>query len=98
MAEIAGVNIAPDASTTLQRMINLNLTAKLDELEVVSSGATKEYSLEKAMDRMQVEWEPLEFNVVPYRDTDLNIMASVEEIQVAWQEAVFSVRLLITTV
>ena len=82
MSEIAGANITPDASTTLQRMINLNLTSKLDELEPISSGATKEYSLEKAMDRMQLEWEPMEFNVVPYRDTDLNIMASVEEIQV----------------
>jgi dynein heavy chain len=82
MSEVVGANIAPDPSSTLQRMINLNLGEKLEELEAVSASASKEFSLEKAMDRMEEEWRPMQFNAVPYRDTGMRILSSVDEIQV----------------
>ena len=97
MSAVVGANIAPDASTTLQRIINLNLGDKLEELELVSSSASKEYSLEKAMDRMQEEWMPMEFGIVPYRETGLNILSSVDEIQVSSDKAPAEIQCLIVT-
>ncbi len=38
-------------------------------LEEIGGSAAKEYSLEKAMEKMKVEWQPMHFEFTPYRDT-----------------------------
>jgi len=38
-------------------------------LEEIGALASKEYSLEKNMDKMKTEWQDLTFNFVPYRDS-----------------------------
>ena len=38
-------------------------------LEEIGASASKEYSLEKAMDKMKTEWKDICFNFLPYRDT-----------------------------
>uniref|UniRef100_A0A8C9Z1S3 Dynein axonemal heavy chain 3 n=1 Tax=Sander lucioperca TaxID=283035 RepID=A0A8C9Z1S3_SANLU len=43
--------------------------------------ASKEYSLEKSMDKMRNEWVELRFTFTPYRDTGTSIMSAVDEIQ-----------------
>ena len=41
----------------------------LSRLEDISSAASKEYGLEKAMEKMKGEWQDIEFKLVAYRDT-----------------------------
>ena len=38
-------------------------------LEEIGAQASKEYSLEKGLEKMKIEWADMEFNFVPYRDT-----------------------------
>ena len=81
MSAMVGQDIAPDASTTLTKMLALNLDSFAERLEVISGQASKEASLEKAMYKMQEEWVPMVFETGQYRDTDIKIMASVDDIQ-----------------
>ena len=48
---------------------------------MTSTGATKEYSLEKAMIKMYNDWEGVEFAHSFYKETDVPILASVDDIQ-----------------
>ena len=42
------------------------LCLRLDE---ISGAASKEFGLEKAMEKMKVEWKDMYFEFIPYRDT-----------------------------
>ena len=69
MSGSIGFNITPDSGTSLRKMLKYNLEPYLDQFEGISAGASKEFSLEKAMQRMEDDWEPIVFSTTPYRDT-----------------------------
>ena len=81
ISEIVGRPIKPDESTNLVSILEQKLESFIPKLENISESASKEYSLEKAMDKMQKEWAPLEFTIMPYRDSGTYILSSVDEIQ-----------------
>uniref|UniRef100_A0A6I8MZ31 Dynein axonemal heavy chain 3 n=1 Tax=Ornithorhynchus anatinus TaxID=9258 RepID=A0A6I8MZ31_ORNAN len=51
-------------------------------LEPIGAAASKEYSLEKSLDKMKSEWVNLAFCFVKYRDTDTSILSAIDDIQV----------------
>jgi dynein heavy chain len=38
-------------------------------LEDIGASAAKEFSLEKALERMKFEWKDMAFELIPYRET-----------------------------
>ncbi|KFO19799.1 Dynein heavy chain 7, axonemal [Fukomys damarensis] len=81
MSEIVGYDLTPDSGTTLRKILKLNLTPYLDKFEVISAGASKEFSLEKAMNTMIGTWDAISFHISLYRDTGVYILSAVDEIQ-----------------
>ena len=54
----------------------------LSRLEEIGASASKEYSLEKALEKMSVEWGEMEFTFIDYRDTGVSIISAVDDVQV----------------
>eukprot|EP00964_Phaeocystis_antarctica_P098156 scaffold64200_cov60-Phaeocystis_antarctica.AAC.1 len=81
VSKLLGYPFKPTDSTTLASMLTMGLEAHLPSLDEIGGGASKEYSLEKALDKMFTDWQPLELTMVDYRDTGTSIVGGTEEIQ-----------------
>lgn len=68
--------------SSLNEMIEAGLPKFATQLEEISASATKEYALEKNLEKMKSEWEDIVFECVPYRETGVHILAAVDDIQV----------------
>ncbi|XP_069721684.1 dynein axonemal heavy chain 12 [Phaenicophaeus curvirostris] len=81
MSNIIGYDLTPDSGTTLRKILKQNLAPYLEEFEAISVGASKEFSLEKAMHAMMETWDSIFFSTSVYRETGVHILSSVNEIQ-----------------
>jgi dynein heavy chain len=75
MSSVVRFHLKPDEHTNLQRLLDLDINIRLEELEAISESATKEYSIEKTLDTMAEAWEPLHFDLPPYKDTGTYILS-----------------------
>lgn len=57
VSEVIGIPFKPDEDTCLSKLIDMNLEAYIPRFEAISEAASKEFSLEKALEKMQSEWE-----------------------------------------
>nr|XP_033781609.1 dynein heavy chain 12, axonemal isoform X2 [Geotrypetes seraphini] len=81
MSDIVGFDLTPDSGTTLKKVLKLNLGPYMEKFELISVGASKEFSLEKAMHNMVDIWDAIYFNTSHYRETGVSILSAVDEIQ-----------------
>ncbi|KAM4676017.1 dynein axonemal heavy chain 3-like [Discoglossus pictus] len=86
MSHKVGFNITPHESTSLLEVLQLGLEKYLDDLNQVSSQASKEYALEKALHKMKADWDHVCFIFLPYKNTDLHVLSSIDEIQVLLED------------
>nr|XP_046272657.1 dynein axonemal heavy chain 3 isoform X2 [Scatophagus argus] len=82
ISSIVGFDVKPDVNSSLLNMLDLGLSKFSDKLEEIGASASKEYSLEKSMEKMRNEWNDLQFSFTQYRDTDTKIVSAVDDIQV----------------
>ncbi|XP_037628190.1 dynein heavy chain 12, axonemal [Sebastes umbrosus] len=81
MSEIVGYDLTPDSGTTLRKVLKQNLVPYIEEFESISTAASKEFSLEKAMQTMVHIWDGISFHHQPYRETGVSILTAMDEIQ-----------------
>ncbi|XP_014909460.1 dynein heavy chain 7, axonemal [Poecilia latipinna] len=82
MSELAGFSLHPaDEQACVAQYLSLKLEEHLPSFDGISEAASKEYSLEKALEKMAGEWTDIEFTLLPYRETGTFILSSVEEVQ-----------------
>ena len=77
----AGRSVQPNEMSTLHSLIAQQVGDHLAIIHEASETASKEHSLEKALDRMLGEWKPVPFDCVEYRDTGTHILRGLDEIQ-----------------
>ncbi|XP_053363484.1 dynein axonemal heavy chain 7-like [Clarias gariepinus] len=82
MSAVVGFPLKPsEQDAHMSHFISMNLAVHLPKFEGINEAASKEYSLEKAMERMIEEWVDIKFNLLPYRESGTSILSSVDEIQ-----------------
>ncbi|XP_066555780.1 dynein axonemal heavy chain 1 [Amia ocellicauda] len=79
LSERLQMNVKPKASLTFTRCLELRLQDHVQEIAMVAEVAGKEYAIEQALDKMQLEWESVLFEVLPYKDTGTYILKNPDE-------------------
>ena len=82
MGQELGFEVKHGEDMTLSSMIDAGVHKLGDRLQEISSSASKEFSLEKAMGKMKDEWEHVRFACEPYRESGVSILSGVDDIQV----------------
>ncbi|XP_062929153.1 dynein axonemal heavy chain 3-like [Mobula hypostoma] len=86
ISQKVGFRITPEENTSLSDILQLGLERHLEDLSDISSQATKEYSLEKALSKMQRDWKEVNFTFVHYKDSGIEIMAPLDDVQVLLED------------
>ncbi|CAL8325422.1 unnamed protein product [Merluccius merluccius] len=81
MSAILEYDLTPDSGTTLRKVLKQNLAPYLEQFETISASASKEFSLEKAMQAMVDIWDSVSFHHHAYRESGVSILTAVDEIQ-----------------
>ncbi|KAJ8683862.1 hypothetical protein QAD02_019654 [Eretmocerus hayati] len=92
MSGIAGFDLTPNAGTTLRKIIHMDLMENIDLYEQVSVGATKELGLEELLERMEREWDTVLFTTMAYKDSKVNILTQIDDIQALLEEQIVKVQ------
>ncbi|XP_011502202.1 PREDICTED: dynein heavy chain 3, axonemal [Ceratosolen solmsi marchali] len=81
ISEVIGIDINLKPTSSLSDMIETGLHIHVTILEEISSGASKEHALEQNLKNMQEEWNSVAFELILYRETGVNVLSSVDDIQ-----------------
>jgi hypothetical protein len=74
-----GRNIKPTEDMTLNSILATNVQERLSEVQEISEYASKEYRLEKVLEKMQGEWKAVQYELAPHHDT--HVLRGVDDIQ-----------------
>ena len=80
-AEATGIKLPKGEVFTVNMMLEANLQVHVKQIEDICVSASKEYGLQLAMDKMEVEWKEMIFDTKEYRQTGTRILSSIDEIQ-----------------
>ena len=81
MADITELPLEYSPDLCLDQVVKLGLHKFTDKIEDTCVAANKEYSLEKGMNKMEEEWDGMEFICKLYRNTGAYIIGGIDEVQ-----------------
>jgi dynein heavy chain len=82
------VDIMPIENFTTAQIIALNLKDSLELIQKIGESAAKEYQIEKALDKMEKEWEEMNLQLHPYRETGTAVLKGVDDINTILDEQI----------
>jgi dynein heavy chain len=82
----------PDQTTTLTKILDMNLGSYLTQFEQISDAASKEHSLQNTLAKMKDDWEPLALNCIPYKDTGTRILSALDDVQALLDDQIVKVQ------
>ena len=77
---------------SINQLLKFKIMSHLEAIQAVSMRASKEYSLEKALEKMMADWEGVGFVTVPYKDSGTYIIGGVDEIQALLDDQIVKVQ------
>ena len=92
LAVVGGLdpNLLDPKTETLGTLITKGMKDFIEQIEDISYKAQREYKLKKKLDEMKKEYENLQLEVLPYKDT--YVIKTVEDIQGVIDEQIVSVQ------
>ncbi|XP_066453022.1 dynein axonemal heavy chain 1 isoform X2 [Eleutherodactylus coqui] len=79
LSEQIKINIKPKSNLTFTRCLEMKLQDHIESITKAAEIAGKEFSIEQALDKMEMEWSTVFFTVMPYKETGTFILKSPEE-------------------
>ncbi|XP_070190635.1 dynein axonemal heavy chain 1-like isoform X2 [Littorina saxatilis] len=79
LSEELGFPVRPKANLTFSKCLEMNLQDHINVISKVAEVAGKEYAIEQALDKMEKEWDPVMFDILPYKETGTYIVKTSEE-------------------
>eukprot|EP01035_Chromulina_nebulosa_P018662 gene18662-24408_t len=82
LSSLLGTRIDPerDDTLTLQRLLDLNVNQYIESISDISMKAEKEFNLENSLKLMKKEWETIDLELKPYKDTGSFVIGGIDEI------------------
>ena len=63
-----------------RKCLEMGFANYIDKISKVAEIAGKEYTIEQALDKMENEWRPVKFDVLPYKNTGTFIIKASDEV------------------
>jgi len=81
--DLKGFQVRPDKEILLKKLIDLEIYKFADKLEEIADSASKEFNIEKILNKMLEDWEPVICELKIWKDTGTCVVSgnSVDEIQ-----------------
>jgi dynein heavy chain len=80
LSEELGIDFQLDDDVILQDALAAGLEERIDAISEVASVASREYSIEIALQKMQSEWDEINLEIVPYKNTGTYILQASDDI------------------
>lgn len=81
LSDELGAPISAQLQPTLGQMIDAGIQRIADQLETVARAAGNEFELNMQLATMQLEWNGVRFELLPYRDSGTHILAALDDVQ-----------------
>lgn len=70
---ILGIKVILSPTLTFKKCLVLGVQNYIEEIKEISDNASKEYTIEMALNKMLVEWNGVKLRLLPYNDKDIYI-------------------------
>lgn len=88
MSSKLGFDVEPDSAFTIDSVIELKLLDHLEVISKVSEAASREYQIEVALNSMISQWDDVDMQILPYRETGTYVLSGVDEMTALLDEQI----------